>query len=169
MAGLWNSDESVPHHPSETALLRDALGDVTVTVADSLDDAVETADDRSARAVSAALDELGLPRTFRFDEDRVKANLDDLLLALVHLRGEETHGKGLMSDLARLFDTNASPGTVYPRLHDLADEGLLEAVELVRTKEYHLADEGTVRTRLHRSMRQHLALAAVFEAALAHD
>ncbi len=74
-----------------------------------------------------------------------------------------------MGDLARLFDTNASPETVYPRLHDLADGDLLEAVELVRTKVYHVTAEAAVRNRHHRSMRQHLALAAVFEAAFSHD
>lgn len=91
------------------------------------------------------------------------------LLALVAARREETHGKGLTSDLARLFDTTASPGTVYPRPHDLTAAGLLEPVELVRTKEYYPADEAAVRERLRRSMHQHLALAAVFEAALATE
>jgi hypothetical protein len=169
MAELWTPDGSVRRRPHERALLREVLDGSEDVACDAPGREPATAEERSATVVSGALDGLGLPRTFRFDEERVKANLDELLLALVALRGEETHGKGLIGDLASLFDTTASPGTVYPRLHDLADEELLEAVELVRTKEYHVADEEAVRARLDRSIRQHLALAMVFEAALLRE
>jgi hypothetical protein len=95
---------------------------------------------------------------FRFDEDLVKQNLDETLLMLITLRRSGTHGKGLMDDLACLFDAHLSPGTVYPQLHQLEDEGLLQMHEKVRTKEYHVGDDEGVRARLERSMHQHLAL-----------
>ena len=102
------------------------------TVPDATDEAPA---DRSARLVDGTMATLYPMDRFRFDEGVVKASLEDLLLLLVLTRGEETHGKGLMDDLGRLFDARLSPGTVYPRLHDLAEEGLLDSVEKVRTKE----------------------------------
>ena len=67
-----------------------------------------------------------------------------------------------MSDLEAVFGADLSPGVVYPRLHELEEEGLLEVQELVRTKEYRIADGERVRERIEGAMRQHLALAAVF-------
>lgn len=43
---------------------------------------------------------------------------------------------------------SVSPGTAYPVLHDLHDEGLLDVREFVRSKRYHVADEAAVRGRL---------------------
>jgi len=106
---------------------------------------------------------------FRFDEDLVKQNLDETLLMLVSLRESGTHGKGLMDDLARLFDAHLSPGTVYPQLHELEDEDLLRMQEKVRTKEYHIGDDRKVRARLERSMYQHLALGYAIYLALEDD
>ncbi|MEF8778430.1 MAG: helix-turn-helix transcriptional regulator, partial [Natronomonas sp.] len=78
--------------------------------------------------------------SFSFEETHVKSSLDELLLSLVALRNADTHGKQLLDDLAQEFDTILSPGTVYPRLHELCDEGVLEQRELVKTKEYTLDD-----------------------------
>ncbi|MEF8841534.1 MAG: helix-turn-helix transcriptional regulator [Haloarculaceae archaeon] len=108
--------------------------------------------------LSAVVNTLFPDTDFRFDEDLVKQNLDETLLMLVSLRESGTHGKGLMDDLARLFDAHLSPGTVYPQLHELEEEGLLRMVEKVRTKEYHVGDDREVRARLERNMYQHLAL-----------
>jgi predicted HAD superfamily phosphohydrolase len=52
-----------------------------------------------------------------FDDALIKENLDEILLMLISLHGE-THGKELLSDLDGLFETELSPGTVYPRLHE---------------------------------------------------
>ena len=68
---------------------------------------------------------LGGPE-FRFDESIVKENLDVILLLLVANRSSGTHGKGLMGDLATIFDAHLSPGTVYPQLHDLEEGGAIE-------------------------------------------
>ncbi|WP_178916884.1 helix-turn-helix transcriptional regulator [Natronomonas gomsonensis] len=103
---------------------------------------------------------------FSFGESYVKTSLDELLLALVGLRTSDTHGKQLLDDLASEFDTVLSPGTVYPRLHGLCDGDVLEQRELVKTKEYTLADEDAARGQVAEAARQHLALGMVFHAAL---
>ena len=103
---------------------------------------------------------------FAFEEERVKGSLDELLVTLVGSRTSETHGQQLIEDLSEEFDTRLSPGTVYPRLHDLCDEGLLEQRELVRTKEYEISDEETAQKLVSESARQHIALGLAFQAAL---
>lgn len=104
---------------------------------------------------------------FVFEESTVKDNLDEILLLLVAHRASEAHGKSLMGDLATVFDTRLSPGTVYPQLHELEDEGLLRVQELVRTKEYRIDDEAELADRVAAAMEQHLALGLYFKAALA--
>ena len=103
---------------------------------------------------------------FQFRESVVKENLDEILLLLVAHRSSETNGKSLMSDLAAVFDTRLSPGTLYPQLHELEDEGLLKAQELVRTKEYRIDDEEALAERVTAAAEQHLTLGLFFHAAL---
>lgn len=103
---------------------------------------------------------------FSFEETHVKSSLDELLLSLVALRSSDTHGKQLLDDLAQEFDTILSPGTVYPRLHDLCDEDVLEQRELVKTKEYTLDDAAEAQSDIAEAARQHLALGMVLRAAL---
>jgi len=103
---------------------------------------------------------------FSFDEEHVKSSLDELLVSLVAVRSSDTHGKQLLDDLAEEFDTILSPGTVYPRLHDLCDADVLEQRELVKTKEYALADADGARADVAAAARQHLALGMVLHAAL---
>jgi hypothetical protein len=103
---------------------------------------------------------------FEFGEAHVKSSMDELLLSIVALRSSDTHGKQLLDDLGQEFDTVLSPGTVYPRLHDLCDEGLLQQRELVKTKEYVLEDPAAARTEVADAARQHLALGMVLHAAL---
>lgn len=105
---------------------------------------------------------------FEFEEPYVKSSLDELLLSLVALRDSDTHGKQLLDDLAQEFDTILSPGTVYPRLHDLCDENVLEQRELVKTKEYTLDDATDAESTIANAARQHLALGMVLRATLEH-
>lgn len=105
--------------------------------------------------------------SFAFEESTVKGNLDEILLLLVAHRSADTHGKGLMGDLATLFDTHLSPGTVYPRLHELEADGPLEVQELVRTKEYVVDDVAALADRVEAAMEQHLVLGLFFQYALA--
>jgi hypothetical protein len=100
------------------------------------------------------------------DEELVTQSLDEILLALVALRDDETHGTALMEDMATLFDVRPSPGTVYPRLHDLDDGGLLGRHDLVQTKQYALADESSAASSIEDAMYQHLAVGLFLHAAL---
>ncbi|GGN16920.1 PadR family transcriptional regulator [Halarchaeum nitratireducens] len=104
---------------------------------------------------------------FAFDEATIKHSLDELLLALIALRGDGTHGKQLMDDLEGTFDAELSPGTVYPRLHGLEESGAIDVHEMVRTKEYTVADEAAARERVREAMAQHLAIGRVLQHALA--
>ena len=103
---------------------------------------------------------------FSFEETHIKSSLDELLVSLVALRSADTHGKQLLDDLAEEFDTILSPGTVYPRLHELCDEGVLEQRELVKTKEYTLDDASSAEADVAAAAQQHLALGMVLRAAL---
>lgn len=101
-----------------------------------------------------------------FDEELVTCSLDEILLALVTLRTEGTHGTGLIDDIDGLFGVEPSPGTVYPRLHDLDAEGPLARHDLVRTKQYVVDDDSAARERLESAMHQHLAVGLFLAAAL---
>lgn len=101
-----------------------------------------------------------------FEEAIVKHSLDELLLVLIALHDGGTHGKQLMDDLADLFDAQLSPGTVYPRLHEMEAEGTVTVHEMVRTKEYTIADEESARRRVRRGMKQHLAVGLFLQRAL---
>ena len=92
----------------------------------------------------------------QFDEAIIKENLEEILLMLISMHGE-AHGKELLSDLTHLFGAQLSPGTVYPSLHRLEEEGVLSMHAKVRTKEYSIADEEVVRATVERTMLQHLA------------
>lgn len=127
-------------------------------------DAVEEA--QTEAIVADATEPLAGEGGFGFDEELVKESLDELLLVLVALGEERTHGKQLMDDLSNVFGVRLSPGTVYPRLHDLEEAGLLEVHELVRTKEYRIADGPAARRRIETALKHHFALGAVFESAL---
>ena len=132
-----------------------------------------TGEDESAASGSAVSElvadvesSVGGRNGLSFGESHVKTSLDELLLSLVSLRASDTHGKQLLDDLASEFDTVLSPGTVYPRLHELCDSDVLEQRELVKTKEYTLADGDAAREQVAEAARQHLALGMVFHAAL---
>lgn len=125
------------------------------------------AEQRSEAVVDSVTETLFDDGGFTFDDAIVKNNLDEILLLLVAMRDSETHGKGLMEDLAAVFDSRLSPGTVYPRLHDLEEEGVLRMQELVRTKEYRIDDEESTVELVESAMQQHLALGFFFYAALA--
>jgi hypothetical protein len=146
----------------------DSVGGPSTDQHSETDDSDDSDDDRDAVAAAAAvaLESLGVDEEFAFDESMVKANLEPILLTLVALQERGTHGKGLMDDLARLFDAQLSPGTVYPSLHDLDEEDVLYVLEMVRTKEYRVDDDDAARARIGEAMRQHLALGVFFERTL---
>lgn len=100
------------------------------------------------------------------DDGLVTESLDEILLALIASSARETHGTGLMRALERRFDADLSPGTVYPRLHDLDAEGILERHDLVQTKQYSLSDESVTTERIADAARQHLAIGLFLQASL---
>jgi len=112
------------------------------------------------------IDRLRFDSTFMLEDTIIKDNLSELLLVLIALREDGTHGKALKQDLATLFDAHLSPGTVYPALHALEEAGALEVQELVQTKQYVVDNEAMTTEKLRRAMRQHLALGMFFGDAL---
>ena len=147
---------------SEEAL-RNLVGELDgVEDADSRTDPTE----RTEAVVEETADAIFDGDRLAVDEGLVKQSLPELLTALVELRTSETHGKRVMDDLEEFFGVDLSPGTVYPVLHDLEEEGLLSVHELVQTKEYSVEDPKATAEMLRRTMGQHLALGLVFQRAL---
>lgn len=72
----------------------------------------------------------------------VKAYLDEVLLVLISAR-EGACGQDLIQDLYRL-GCGLSPGTIYPHLHELSDDGILDMHEQRCTKQFEIADHGEV-------------------------
>lgn len=148
---------STENAPSAEALRREVLGaDLPFQEPDAYAELDDT--------LTELLDERGLPR--EIDRELVTTNLDELALLLTSLRGGMT-GEQFRSDLVDVFDEEISPGTIYPVLHDLEDEGALQMTQLVRTKRYNVADADAAYGRFEAAMRQHLALALLFRRAMA--
>jgi hypothetical protein len=99
-------------------------------------------------------------------EEVLTQSLDEILVALIALRDDGTHGSGLMEDVTQLFDVEPSPGTVYPRLHDLESDGTLARHELVQTKQYSVSDDDAAESLLEDAAYQHLAVGLFLHAAL---
>ena len=100
------------------------------------------------------------------DDGLVTQSLDAILLAMIVSAADETHGTGLMAELASTFDASVSPGTVYPRLHDLEAEGTLLMHELVQTKQYLIDDRARARSTIEAAARQHFVLGLYLSASL---
>lgn len=72
----------------------------------------------------------------------VKEYLDEVLLVLISAR-EGACGQDLIQDLYRL-GCGLSQGTIYPHLHELSDNGVLDMHEQRRTKQFEIADHDEV-------------------------
>ncbi|CCQ35949.1 PadR family transcription activator GvpE [Natronomonas moolapensis 8.8.11] len=77
------------------------------------------------------------------ENKQIIQQLDEILLLLIAIRGRSS-GKELREDLNRLFGADLSPGTVYPRLSELASDGVLNSTELAKRKIYSISDAETV-------------------------
>ncbi len=131
-----------------------------------LDDGVDEDDAVVEEMVRTVKRRLFGDQPFEFEEAQVKTSLPELLIALIAVRSGGSNGKQLIQNLSSEFDTSLSPGTVYPALHELNDEGVVEKRELVRTKEYSLADYEVAGEMIATAAQQHLALGMVFKVAL---
>lgn len=97
--------------------------------------------------------------------ENIIAQLDEILLLLIAVRGRAC-GKELRQDLRRLFGADLSPGTVYPHLTDLADEGLLAMTELKMRKVYQITDCETTFNRIVPEVNRLLTLSLLLKALL---
>jgi DNA-binding PadR family transcriptional regulator len=82
-----------------------------------------------------------------------RARRGDVRAALLGLLAEEPrNGYGLMQEIERRSEGvwRPSPGSVYPALALLEDEGLVRAVEAGGRKQYELTDEGRAYVEEHR-------------------
>lgn len=123
-------------------------------------------------AVQRTVDEIGQnlfgvpPEQLELEDKYVKDSLQELLLALILISEEDTHGKGLMQKLSNSLNTSVSPGTMYPELHRLHEEGVLEQHELVQTKVYDINDSQTAREQLIGSAQAHFIIGQILHSAL---
>lgn len=167
--GSDTDNEPMPSEPSgprdgpgdDQVDLETVLADISnrARVADPEPNGVRLLPEQDAEVLfDDTIDRLGFDDAFLFEDRIVKDNLSELLLVLIALREDGTHGKALKQDLATLFDAHLSPGTVYPELHALEDAGVLDVKKLVQTKQYVIDDETMATDALRRAMRQHLAL-----------
>lgn len=96
------------------------------------------------------------------DDRHILANLNEILLILISIRGQAT-GKELSTDLKRVFGTELSSGTVYPRLKMLAEQNTLAVQELPRQKVYQIQDDTAVLNSVESDVNQTLAFALTLE------
>src|ERR687883_1414046 len=84
---------------------------------------------------------------------RGRARRGDVRAALLVLLEEEPrNGYGLMQEIERRSEGawRPSPGSVYPALQQLEDEGLVRAAESAGRREFELTDEGRAYVEEHR-------------------
>jgi DNA-binding transcriptional ArsR family regulator len=98
-------------------------------------------------------------------DEIVTEHIDAVLPLLIALR-DGACGKELLQDIRRLFGTDLSPGTVYPHLSDLADDGILEMQKLSKRKVYRLSDPDAALTRVDHAADQLLLFSFVLKRAL---
>ena len=98
----------------------------------------------------------------QIENKHVIAQLDEIILLLIATRGKAS-GKELCQDLQRLFGADLSPGTVYPRLTDLREDGLLDMHELTRRKVYSIADSEQIDEHVAQGMDQLLTFSLVLK------
>lgn len=82
---------------------------------------------RVARTIARRKMLLGKEQTFgdRITERQVKAFLDMLILAI--LNGRPMYGYKIIAAVHKEFGVLLSPGTIYPLLHALDDNGVIES------------------------------------------
>ncbi len=134
--------------PALLQLMVDSIGDLDPEESNSTVVSIDgTADGADLREIDDAI---------------IKAKLDEILMLLVGVR-DGACGKDLMQDLRHLFGTDPSPGTVYPHLNELAEEGVFEVRELRWRKVYELADAETTFEEVETTIDRMLVFAIVLK------
>ena len=80
-----------------------------------------------------------------FFGSRPKVSRGEVRIAILHLLGEEPmHGYQIMSELTERTDGiwRPSPGSIYPTLNQLEDEGLVSSAKVEGKNVYSLTDAG---------------------------
>lgn len=83
----------------------------------------------------------------RLERSFASEYLDELIIAIL-FRCEEANGMDIIREFTHQFGVQFSPGTVYPHLHSLEEEGILARRECVQTKEYRVDDSDAAREYL---------------------
>ena len=83
----------------------------------------------------------------RLDRSFASEYLDELIIAIL-FRCEEANGMDIIREFTHRFGVQFSPGTVYPHLHTLEEEGVLDCRECVQIKEYRIDDHEAAREYL---------------------
>lgn len=96
------------------------------------------------------------------DDELVKAYLDEILLVLILAHGGAC-GQDLIRDLYRM-GCSLSPGTVYPHLHDLDDEGVLKMHKKRQTKQFRVEDRQKIEARIRAAAANLGTLRSIFVA-----
>ena len=90
----------------------------------------------------------------RLNDSMIKTFLDIIVLAM--LNGEPIYGYKLIGELHKAFGVLLSPGTLYPLLYHLKEEGFVEVKILKRRKIYCLTDKGQIRVHtINASYQKH--------------
>lgn len=76
-------------------------------------------------------------------ESMVKPFLEILVLAM--LNGESLHGYKMIAKIHKNFGVLLSPGTLYPLLYKLEEEGVVKVKQVKRRKLYRLTLKGRKR------------------------
>lgn len=119
------------------------------------------------RVDTVLADALGATAADELPKPVVRTSLPAVVLALLEIRDGERHGKALLEDFERAFGHQFSPGTVYPVLHDLDDDGVLTLFERdTAEKNYEFEDSEAAYTRIEQRAEQHAALARFLHASL---
>lgn len=104
-------------------------------------------------------------QTHAVSDEIVTEHVDEILLVLIAVR-DGACGKELLQDIRQLFGTDLSPGTVYPHLIDLADDGVLEMQKLSKRKLYHLSDPDAMSAQVDHAVDQFLLFSLFLKGAL---
>ena len=139
--------------PALLQLMVDSIGDL------DLEESSRTESDGTVVSIDGTADGADLRE---IDDAIIKAKLDEILMLLVGVR-DGACGKDLMQDLRHLFGTDPSPGTVYPHLNELAEEGVFEVRELRWRKVYELADAETTFEEVETTIDRMLVFAIVLK------
>ncbi|MGM0404792.1 MAG: response regulator [Thermoplasmatota archaeon] len=108
-----------------------------------------------------------------FDQESLRDSiknwcLEEILLLLIQIKQGAT-GKELMSMLNDTFIIDLSSSIVYPKLHDLEENGILTVQEHIRTKEYKIKDREEAKNKIVKKLTQLYGIYTILRLLDFHD